>query len=321
MNRIALIVGATGGVGSETARALLARGWTVRALHRDPEKAAQRLASLADVVWLKGDAMNQADVVRAAAGASLVVHAANPPGYQNWQGLQLPMLESSIAAAQAAGARLVFPGTVYNYGADAFPVLSESSPQHPSTRKGAIRVAMEERLARAARDGVRVLVLRAGDFFGAAATTNSWFVRLVTPGKPVRSVTYPGKPAVGHAWAYLPDVGETIARLVEREADLAAFESFHFGGHWFDQGVEIADATRRAADVPQAKIRRFPWFVVYLLAPFVAVLREVLEMRYLWTTPVKLDNRKLVAFLGEEPHTELDTALRRTLQGLGCQAT
>jgi nucleoside-diphosphate-sugar epimerase len=318
MNRIALIVGATGGIGSETARALLARGWTVRALHRDPKKAAQRMASLADVVWLEGDAMNQADVVRAAAGASLVVHAANPPGYQNWQGLQLPMLESSIAAAEASCARLVFPGTVYNYGADAFPVISEASPQHPSTRKGAIRVAMEERLAQAAREGLRVLVLRAGDFFGAAATTNSWFARLVKPGKPVRSVTYPGKRGVGHAWAYLPDVAETIARLVEREADLAEFESFHFGGHWFDQGEQIAEATRRAADVPRAPIRRFPWFALYLLSPFIAVFREVLEMRYLWSTPLKLDNRKLVAFLGEEPHTELDTALRHTLRGLGC---
>ena len=41
------------------------------------------------------------------------------------------------------------------------------------------------------------------------------------------------------------------------------------------------------------------------------------EMRYLWTTAVRLDNRKLVAFLGEEPHTPIDTALRATLRGLG----
>jgi len=41
-------------------------------------------------------------------------------------------------------------------------------------------------------------------------------------------------------------------------------------------------------------------------------------MRYWWTTPVRLDNKKLLAFLGEEPHSELDTALRHTLAGLGC---
>jgi hypothetical protein len=33
---------------------------------------------------------------------------------------------------------------------------------------------------------------------------------------------------------------------------------------------------------------------------------------------LQLDNRKLVAFLGAEPHTPLETALFTTLTGLGC---
>ena len=318
MKRIALIIGATGGIGSETARALIASGWTVRALHRHPQQAAERFARLGPVEWLEGDAMNAAQVVAAAAGASVVVHAANPPGYRNWKGLALPMLESSIAAAQAAGARLVFPGTVYNFGPDAFPRVTEAAPQNPTTRKGRIRVAMEQRLKSAADAGVPVLILRAGDFFGPNAG-NSWFSQgLVKPGRPVRSVTYPGKRHVGHAWAYLPDMAETIARLVERESELEPFAVFHFRGHWFERGVELAEATRRAAGVPSAAIRRFPWFAIYLLAPFVETFREMLEMRYLWTESLELDNTKLVAFLGREPHTELDRALRDTLQGLGC---
>ncbi len=121
MTRTALIIGATGGVGGETARALIKHGFLVRALHRDPEQAKARMASLGAIEWLKGDAMNAADVLRAATGVSLVVHAANPPGYRNWKGLALPMLENSIAAAKAAGARLVFPGTVYNFGPETFP--------------------------------------------------------------------------------------------------------------------------------------------------------------------------------------------------------
>src|SRR5260370_19904594 len=123
MNRTALIIGATGGIGSETARALLARGWRVRALHRNPSEVAERFAWLGPVEWIQGDAMNTKDVVTAADGASVVVHAANPPGYRNWKGLALPMLESSIAAAQASGARLVFPGTAYNFGVAVFPVV------------------------------------------------------------------------------------------------------------------------------------------------------------------------------------------------------
>jgi nucleoside-diphosphate-sugar epimerase len=122
----------------------------------------------------------------------------------------------------AAAAGVVFPGTVYNFGPDAFPLVSESSPQRPNTRKGAIRVAMERRLEQAARDGVPVLIVRAGDFFGAQSQ-GDWFSQgLVKPGRPLRSLSYPGDPEVGHAWAYLPDLAETIAELVERERELSA---------------------------------------------------------------------------------------------------
>jgi len=318
MEKTALIIGATGGVGSEIARVLSRRGFRVRALHRDPERAKARMASLGAIEWSKGDAMNAADVLRAAAGVSLVVHAANPPGYRNWKGLALPMLENSIAAAQATGARLVFPGTVYNFGPETFPIVAEAAPQRPRTRKGAIRVAMEQRLARAAREGVPVLIVRAGDFFGSAGQ-NNWFSQgLVRPGKPLTWMFYPGKREVGHAWAYLPDLAEAIAQLLEREAELGSFEEFHFGGHWFERGVEIAEATRRVAGVPQARIWGFPWFVVYLLSPFVETFREMIEMRYLWKQALRLDNAKLVAFLGEEPHTPLDAALDTTLYELGC---
>jgi hypothetical protein len=49
-----------------------------------------------------------------------------PPGYRDWARLVLPMIDNTIAAARASGARIVLPGTVYNYGPNAFPVLRES---------------------------------------------------------------------------------------------------------------------------------------------------------------------------------------------------
>jgi nucleoside-diphosphate-sugar epimerase len=317
MTRTALILGATGGIGSETARALLAHGYRVRAMHRNPEQAAQRFAALGAIEWLRGDAMSSIDVIAAARGADVIVHAVNPPGYRNWRGLALPMLESTLAAARATGARIAFPGTVYNFGPDAFPLLSESSAQRPLTRKGAIRVEMEERLKAAAANGVKVLIVRAGDFFGPRSTGNNWFsAALVKPGRALRSLMYPGDREAGHAWAYLPDLAETFARLLDREAELEVFEVFHFRGHSFERGVDLAEATRRAAGNPSAAIRSFPWFAIYLLAPFSETFREMLEMRYLWRETVLLDNAKLVAFLAQEPHTPLETALHETLRGL-----
>jgi nucleoside-diphosphate-sugar epimerase len=319
--RTALIIGATGGIGGAVARALAARGFVVRALHRDPARAVEAGAAAADVParWIKGDAMREADVIAAAAGAALIFHGANPPGYVRWRELAIPMLRSSIAAAQASGARLIFPANVYNFGPDAGAFIDEHAPQHSKTRKGVVRVEMERMLAEGAEHGARALVIRAGDFIGAAA--GSWFrAAMIKPGagKPVRSVTYPGAREVGHAWAYLPDLAETIARLSEIEHPLPAFEVFHFGGHWIEPGVEIAHAVRRVVKDPRLPIRRFPWPLIYLGAPFVPFLRELAEMRYLWQVPLRLDNKKLVARLGAEPHTPLDDAVRATLQAMAC---
>jgi len=313
--RLALVLGASGGVGTEVAKALLAHGWRVRALTRD---TAKQKAKEAAIEWTEGDAMRSADVVAAAQGASVIFHGVNPPNYQNWRGLALPMLASSIAAAKASGARLLLPGNVYNFGPDAFPLLAETSPQHPLTRKGQVRVEMEAMLAEAAaRDGVRSIVLRAGDFFGPRQPM-SWLKNLmITPGKPVTSVIYPGKPEAGHAWAYLPDLAETFARLAAIEAKLPAFDRFHFGGHWVERGIDFADAIRCVAGNPKAPIRPLPlWF--HAATPFVGFLREAREMRYLWQVPVRLDNGKLLALLGNEPHTPLEAALAATLSGLGC---
>ena len=44
-------------------------------------------------------------------------------------------------------------------------------------------------------------------------------------------------------------------------------------------------------------------------------------MRYLWRTPVRMDNARLVAALGYEPHTPLDQAVEATLVGMGSLGT
>ncbi len=316
--KIAVVIGAAGGIGGEAAHALIAEGWRVRGLARQPDDAKRRAAWVGPVEWIAGDAMNEADVTAAAQGASVIVHGANPPMYRDWRGLAIPMLRNAIAAARASGARLIFPGNVYNFGPDAGAVITEASPQHPLTRKGAIRVEMEAMLKAAANDGVRSLVLRAGDYFGPHQP-KSWFGDvMVKPGAPLRSETYPGEFEVGHAWAYLPDLAEAAARLAAIEASLPPFEALHFAGHWLPRGVEMAEAVRRVCGRPDLPIRRFPWALIYAGAPFATFFREVIEMRYLWRVPLRLDNAKLVSLIGTEPHTPLDAALRRTLTELGC---
>ncbi|MDZ7919524.1 NAD-dependent epimerase/dehydratase family protein [Rhodoferax sp.] len=317
-NNTALVLGATGGIGGEVARQLLAAGWTVRALRRGSAPTAGQHGGIA---WISGDAMHRADVVAAARGCSVIVHAVNPPGYRRWAELVLPMVDNTIAAAQAVGATIVLPGTVYNYGPSAFPTLHEDSPQDPVTRKGAIRVQMEQRLQAASRQGCRVIVVRAGDYFGPKPG-NSWFSQgLIKPGQPVTTISVPNAPGVGHQWSYLPDVARTMVELVQRRDTLEPFAAFHMQGHWDADGTQLAAAISRVVvkhGGAQPKVSAFPWWLMALIAPFVPTIRELREMRYLWTTRVELRNAKLVATLGYEPHTPLDDAVAAALAGMGC---
>ncbi|HLZ84814.1 MAG TPA: hypothetical protein VKQ54_14720, partial [Caulobacteraceae bacterium] len=186
----------------------------------------------------------------------------------------------------------------------------------PRTRKGAIRVGMEQALARASReDGLKVLIVRCGDFFGPKPGNNWLSQGLIKPGKPIAAVTYPGPPSIAHGWAYLPDVAETMVRLAEDGAGLADFEVFHMRGQALT-GDELVAALETVAG-RKLPVSRLPWLAVRAVAPFNETMREMLEMRYLWETPVLLDNTRLVSRLGAEPHTPIVEALHAALEGQG----
>lgn len=309
---IALVLGISGGIGRALAVALHGRGYAIRALTRDVAKAQARTRLPFAIDWREGDAFDRGAVLRAAAGVRVIAHAVNPPGYAKWRELAVPMLANTIVAARHSGARILFPGNIYVFGPDAGALVDEASPQNPTSVKGAVRVDMEAMLRAAASEGVRSLIVRAGDFFGPEVP-NSWFPQaLVKGGHDAKVIQQLGAPGIGHAWAYAPDLAETFMRLLDREADLATHDVFHFDGHWDGDGRGMAEAVQRAlgGHVP---IRRFFWPIVYIGAPFVTFLRELIEMRWVWREPVRLDNRKLERRIGAEPHTPLAAAIVASL--------
>ena len=316
--KTALIIGATGSFGGHAAVALIKRGWRIRALARDPDAAKARTGAHMPIDWVKGDAMSPTDVTAAAQGVQVIVQAANPPAYRNWGGLVMPMMRATLAAAEQTGARVVLPASVYNFAPDSGASIPETAPQAAATRKGRIRVEAEALFEAAAQRGVRTLVVRGGDYFGPAAPNSGLNWLTVRSKGQIRTVFTPGPRDVGHCWAYLPDMAEATARLLDQEDRLAAFEVFHFAGHWLARADELGAAIRRVTHRPRLPIRAFPYVLVYALAPFVETFREMIEMRYLWQKPIGLDNTKLVRFLGEEPHTPLDAAMRATLADMGC---
>ena len=56
-----------------------------------------------------------------------------------------------------------------------------------------------------------------------------------------------------------------------------------------------------------------------LLSPFVPLFRELLEMRYLWTTPTHMRQHAAQGeFLAPSPARRWTLAVRETLIGVGC---
>lgn len=115
----ALVTGATGLVGAHVVQRLQREGWRVRALVRDAARAGA--LSRADVELATGDVLEPTGFHRAARGCEVVFHAAaavTPRG--GWEAFRRPNVEGTrhaIAAAAAAGARLVHVSSVAVYGA------------------------------------------------------------------------------------------------------------------------------------------------------------------------------------------------------------
>ncbi len=304
-----LVLGGAGRFGRAAAQAFRTAGWQVASLVRG--SAAAAAAPGTEIIEI--DARDTESVIAAAAGADVVLHALNVP-YTDWARLAVPFADTAIAAAQRSGATLVFPGNVYNYGAAMPALIDETTPMHPTSRKGAMRVAIEARMRDAASTGLRTIVLRAGDYFGGEGL-GSWLDRVVIKEIGAGHLSYPGPLDVVHEWAYLPDLAQALVRLVEARGQLAPFAEFGFPGHAVTGRAfttAIARACRR-----EFKVDFMPWRMLRLMGIVVPVFRELSEISYLWSTPHAIDGTRLSAIIGEPPHTPLDEAITDALAALG----
>lgn len=304
------VLGAKGRLSHAVALAFRDARWRVIAVTRD----GKSVAGLEGIEMRDADALDADVLIAATRGADVIFNGLNPP-YPDWAAKAMPMARNVMAAAKAHGAMHLFPGNVYNFGREIPPLADETTPFHPSTRKGAIRIGMENLFAEEARtNGVRTILLRAGDFYGTAGT-GSWF-DLVIVSKLAKGVfTWPGAMDAPHAWAYLPDLARAFAALAEKRAGLQAFDSFTFAGHTMT-GAELMAHTEAAMG---RKLKRagMPWIVIRAGGLFVPMWREIAEMSYLWSTPHALSGAKLERTAGRLPSTPPAEAVRQAIADLG----
>jgi nucleoside-diphosphate-sugar epimerase len=218
-----------------------------------------------------------------------------------------------IAAARAANATILFPGNVYGLGPQSSGPMTEDAPNLPSAHKGMLRVTIENSLAQAAEEGpVRVIVLRAGDYFGPTARNG-----LVDPlfenaalGKPMRAI---GKLDIPHQWAFVPDLARAALELLAISKQLNPYEVVNFAGYVAPTQREFLKLISQQAGKPNLPIRLVPWPVLKVAAVFDGVIRELLELRYLFDSSVILDGTKLKGLLPNFAETTIADAVQATL--------
>jgi nucleoside-diphosphate-sugar epimerase len=317
-----LVLGARGRFGLAAVRAFAQAGWQVHAQVRPGASGP----AIPGVQWHALAPEDTAALTAAAQGASVVVHGLSPAyTHKAWRTGVARLGEAAIAVTRELDATLMLPANVYNFGESMPRVLTEDTPQAATTFKGRLRVALEQRIREATRDGrMNAVLIRAGDFFGSGS--GSWLDLVIAKDMRAGKVTYPGALDVPTAWAYLPDLARTFVEVAERRAQLPAFETLHFGGHT----VTGADWTEALRDVAweqgwlgtrgDLRVSSLSWPLMRALGLFMPTMASVCEMRYLWRTPHELANERLKALIGKEPHTRFADAVRLALGEVGMLA-
>ena len=176
----ALVTGATGKVGGATARALLDRGDEVRALVRDPARAAELLPSGVDLV--AGDVTDPPSLAAAVTGCELVFNAMGLP--EQWvrdegifERVNARGTENVIRAAREGGVRrVVHTSTIDVFHAERGGRMDETMlATYPKGTAYERSKQHAEELALRARDGVEVVIVNPAGVYGPTPSSSVGF--------------------------------------------------------------------------------------------------------------------------------------------------
>jgi nucleoside-diphosphate-sugar epimerase len=175
-----------------------------------------------------------------------------------------------------------------------------------------LRVKLEQALHEATIDEkARLLIVRAGDYFGPTVR-NGYVDRLFGNARLGKAMQALGRLEVAHQWAYMPDLARLTVDLLELR-NLKPFEVVHFKGDVVPAQRDFLQAIANAAGKPGLRVQRLPWWLLRGLSLFDPLMREVLEMRYLFDSAVIIDDPRRRELLPDFKTTPLLEAVRETL--------
>jgi len=311
------IFGATGSVGKALAAEFAKRGSSFRVVGRSEESLRRHFRVYEPFVeYCEADLSDTLAAARAAADVETIFYTVGVP-YTQFQ-LHPKLIKIAIEAATAARvSRFVHVGTVYAYGVPQTDLVNESHPRNPVAFKGKMRKEQEDLvLAADSRAGMRTTILRPPDFYGPDAELSyarSIFDAAVKGG----TANVIGPVDTPHEFILVPDLAETLVALSGKEEA--------YGQAWNMAGPGLI-TTRKFAELVFAAVHQKPRirvagkFVLRVMGLFNPFMREVVEMHYLWTTPVKLDDSRLRKLLPDLKKTPYPEGIEATIKAMTATA-
>jgi nucleoside-diphosphate-sugar epimerase len=308
---VQLVLGSTGSLGSAIVNELTTSGKPVRALVRNPLKARKVFASPDKVEIVEGSVEDVPTLEKAFDGVDIFHNCINAP-YSDWS--NLPTIHGRITdAASRAKARMVFPGNVYIYGHCGTESVREDHPRNPCSKKGRIRLELENTFMRLSREGaVPCAIMRFPDYYGPnAASVADGIFRSALKDKKAR---WYGKLDAIHEFIFISDAAKAMVAASERPD--ASGQDFNVPG---PEPIRARDFITRvfaqAGFEPKMTGTGRPF--VRLAGLFNATARAFAEMQYLTEEPLILDGGKFNQFFGMKyPTRTYDEGIGETLTSL-----
>jgi nucleoside-diphosphate-sugar epimerase len=306
--KIALF-GAAGAIGQSIAAALQKAGRPYRVVGRSREPLVRSFGGdpLAEIVTWNPD---DPGAVRAAAqGIDTIVYLV---GVNYWQfELHPQLMAKTLAGAVAEDVeRLLLIGTVYPYGRPRADRIREDHAREPHTFKGKMRKAQEDLLLEADTAGrIKGAVLRLPDFYGPHVDKSflqGAFVAAATGG----TANLVGPLDKLHEFVFVRDVGPVVVRLMETPG--AWGHVWYLAGAGVTSQQAMVDEIARQAGRP-VKVRAAGKWMLRVVGLFNPFMREMVEMHYLLTEPVIMDDSALQQLIGPIAKTSYSEGVRQTL--------
>lgn len=311
----AIVIGATGGTGAAITEELVRRGIPVIAFGRNLSKLEQFAAKLghpAHLTLAVGDAFQADDVEAAAKEADVLFHCANVP-YHEMADRLIPLGEAVMEAANRVGLNVVVIDGIYPYGKRQMDRITEEHPKQPHTRKGQIRLQFEQMVFDKRWDQARPLMVRLPDYYGPTANQASYLGSTLEAIAAGKLAFFIGNMHVPREYVYLPDAAKMVVELAQH--DHAYGQAWNIPGGGTISGREIVRIARRASGTSKA-VLPLGKLGLSLIGLFEPVMKEVVEMLYLTTEPLRLSGEKYERLIGPIHAVSFEEGISATIRQL-----